>query len=393
MADPASWAVVGSVGLHGIILALLPFMSLPSPQETEPEIENRVPVVELGEEQLSRVPDFSGMEAPFPEDFSSSEVESYSLEDFLDLPTTNLPEPSNRPDPLPSQLRVQRQPFEWPAWPTPPSSTRSRSSIRLPSNPPPTQRREESTTATPPANTEETDTETADSTAEQDAQESTNTEQTETEQTETEQTDENSEEVATNDTGEPSSEDSESQTPQERLLAEQQQLQQQFTSRQPTKEEYDTARNQWLSAAQQESLEVIPYPQVIQGPPSLISCVEGESVKAYVGIFVSAEGAVLETPPPIITAPSNYERLDAEAIAFAEQLSFEPSEEKRAYSLEIEFPHVPEICSSVPTNSVGAVDDQVEDGTVSQQGTPQGEVNSSGTGSSNATDESPNRNS
>ncbi|MGB3492653.1 MAG: hypothetical protein WBA57_07985 [Elainellaceae cyanobacterium] len=371
MADPTSWAVVGSVGLHGIILALLPLMSLPSFSDTEPDIENRVPVVELGPEELSRVPNFAESAVPLPDDFSSFSDDfsssSFDLEDFQDLnnvPDGPITDFSQRP--RLSRPRLQ-QPLTWPSFNLPAPTRPPRSS----STPPPAQPPSEPEPETPPAETETSNTETPVPATEQDTEESPNTEQT----------NENSGEVATN-TGEPSSEEAEPQTPQERLFAEQQQLQQQFTYQRPTDGEVETAFNAWKEAANSANIQQ-GEPVTIEVAQSLLTCPLGEDVTVMTGVFVDSNNTILTEPGPQILISSGYEFFDSAAQEFAAAHDFDnQSGANRSYAMTTNFVYDAEACPAAPASQEEVGSSGGEDEPVSQQGSPQNESDSSTAGSS-----------
>lgn len=390
MEDPASWAVVGSVGLHGIILALLPFMSLPSPENTEPDIENRVPVVELDAEQLSRVPDFSESEVPFPNDFSSSEIERYTLEDFLELPSTNVPEVAPRPEPIPPRTRAQRQPFTWPSWPTPSTSTRTRTQIRTPDRTSSSQRQEDSRSTSSDTDNPETQdndqdnadsTDTAEADEDQNEQDSTNTSETDTE----ENNEDDSQSVATGDTGE-SSDSEEPPTPQERLLAEQQQLQQQFTYRPPSEGEVNEAISLWNNVAKDANIQE-GGPVNIDVDQSLLTCPLGENVTVLSGVFVGSDNTVLAEPGPQILLSSGYEFFDNAAKEFVAAHDFDnQSGDNRNYAVTINFLYDEEACPAAPVSQEEVGSSDGGDNIGSQQESSQDEANPSSAESSEGAD-------
>lgn len=56
--DPTAIAVLASIGMHGLLWAVLPYLPLSAAQPTEADIQREVGLVELSPEELARVPQF-----------------------------------------------------------------------------------------------------------------------------------------------------------------------------------------------------------------------------------------------------------------------------------------------------------------------------------------------
>ncbi|MBD2089021.1 TonB family protein [Microcoleus sp. FACHB-1515] len=56
--DPTAIAVLASIGVHGLLWAIFPYLPLAARQPTEAEIQREVGLVELSPEELARVPQF-----------------------------------------------------------------------------------------------------------------------------------------------------------------------------------------------------------------------------------------------------------------------------------------------------------------------------------------------
>jgi hypothetical protein len=116
--QPGGIAAIASVGIHGLLWAILPILPMSSAEPSEPEIQRKVGLVELTPEELSRVPDL---------DFSTS------------IPA--VPLPINPPaldqfslTPLPNQPPIQYPSILPPSFYIPPAPT-APSRIYIPSRP------------------------------------------------------------------------------------------------------------------------------------------------------------------------------------------------------------------------------------------------------------------
>lgn len=346
MSDPSSWAVVGSIGVHGIILAILPFLSWPAPENTEPDIEDRVSVIELGPDGLARVPNFDPVERPpFPDDFSTRTNEDFTLDDFFDLPTTSIPEPAPRPQPLPSPSTPRQRTFTWPSIPLPSSPpVRSRPPIQTPitpSNRPPVEPDPE----TPAPEPDQATPTTPDSAI---AQEPSETDAAEPETPHPDQADTESDAIAANPDADASN-PAEPATPQERLLAEQQRLQQQFAYEAPTETDITDAFSAWNAAATNANIQQ-GEPINLEISQSLLTCPLGKDVTVVLGVFVSADNEVLSEPGPQVLISSGYDFFDKESKEFAAAHDFEnQSGEQQAYAATLQFTYDADACPNAPS--------------------------------------------
>lgn len=89
---PTAISAIASVGLHGLLFAVLPFLPDTATRATEPEIRDPVEVVELTPEEQQRLPDFS-LVAPIELPPIAEPPQSGS--DLFTLPTTPPPSIGN----------------------------------------------------------------------------------------------------------------------------------------------------------------------------------------------------------------------------------------------------------------------------------------------------------
>ncbi|MEB3358910.1 MAG: hypothetical protein VKK04_19450 [Synechococcales bacterium] len=347
--QPGWWAVVSSVGFHGLLFVVLPLLPAPSSRASEPDIAGPVEVVELSPDQLARLPDFSGTEAIARPSIPDGE-ELYSFDEFdefsaiaPDLPTaspipapfpgiTTLPLPPRFPPTLPPQTIRDWLRQSPPLTPGPPLN-------ELPTESPVTE--PEVTPETPPVNTAEDlkpplpdqaeGPDPADSAA----------------STPTPAPEPSPEEIA--------------QRRQEALLAEQQRLQEQFAFNPFGESQVEDAFSAFntsakgINATQGEPLTLaLPYPS----GACPLNFEEGQVIQAVWGAFVDGEKQVLGSPEPVLIYSSGYEFFDDIALeavtsgAFTSLISGDATG-NRAYIVTVEFAYSRDNCP--PTSSPEAV--------------------------------------
>ena len=320
------WAPAASLGVHAIIFALLPFISLPVTLGDEAEIQRRVSVIELDATDLERIPDFSEPEIDIPPIPEASDF--YTFDDYAPPPPV---------DPLP--------PIDLPPVP---SFGNWRDQFRLPPLPLPTSPVEPQPTPNPPL-TEPLP-------------------------------------PLTGPTSEPSEENDPpieepptltreeiaqlNQTRQQEWLARNQELQQQFTFNPPSAQSIRDAVSVWRETAEQADINNGGVLEGIKLPYPATACVlrHTEDITATLGIFVDVEGKVLEEPEPQTLITSGFEFFDNKALEAIASHEFEDqSEENQAHTVEVTFEYTPESCSNDPSEN-DATEDLPEDDTTEDLG-------------------------
>lgn len=122
--NPSRGASVLSIGIHGILFAIMPFISFPEFADDELDIQRQVSVIDLDAEQLSRVPDFSSSALQIPSIPTGDDFDSVDDLPSLELDDDYIP-PLAPPPPIPFSsiwpLLPSRTPAPIPTLPVPPT--------------------------------------------------------------------------------------------------------------------------------------------------------------------------------------------------------------------------------------------------------------------------------
>jgi hypothetical protein len=297
--NPSKAAPALSIVLHGVFFALLPFMNLPDLSEEDLVNQRNVSVVELGPEELSRVPDFSQSFRDLPPVSTADDFDWFddsadrltepdpSLSELEDDFTSPLsPPPPVRLPPIPT--------FDWPTLPTRPIAPTPPSPVTPIPTPTPTPS-ESPVTPTPPLGNEDAE---------------------------------------TNDPGNPPLDTPPAETSEQRTerliaerLAEQQELQRLFTQTSEPAFNFPT----WQEAIAQANIET---PDLDTDPNSIVevtlpypsaACsfiqqgfLKEESVTTSVGFAVGADNTVLEEPEPKLLQSSGIPFFDEQTLEIIE---------------------------------------------------------------------------
>lgn len=314
------WAPVASLGVHAIIFALLPFISLPLTLGDEAEIQRRVSVIELDAADLERIPDFSDPEIDIPPIPEGDDF--YTFDDYEPPPIDSIP-PIDLP-PVPS-FGNWRDQFRLPPLPLPTSPVEPRPIPNPPLTeplPPLNEPIESSEETNPPIDEEPPPLTPA--------------------------------EIAQL-----------NQTRQQEWLARNQELQQQFTFNPPSDQGIIDAIGVWQETAEQASINGGEVLEGIKFPYPETACVLGraENITTTLGVFVGVEGTVLEEPEPQTLITSGFEFFDNKALEAIASYEFEgQSEENQAFIVDVIFEYTAESCSNDPSEE-DATDDLPEDDT------------------------------
>lgn len=339
--NPSAIPALLSLGVHGLLFAILPVLPYAAFELTEPHDERSVDVVELTDDELSRLPDFSTAQIELPPIFQDSPTNSSNL------PLVPLP---NQP-PNPST-------FNSPLFPSSPWS----SSITIPSFPPlpppiSTAPPPRSPVAPPPEAEPPVEEETPQTALDEVVPDEENP-------------------VAAEDT-EPAPIDTEQETipdsppPQrsdEEIIAGLMQEQEAMRERIAQLSQDDTgigdeavlgnlgewaeAIGAWFEGNQQKFDQInLKEPTLVAGVYPEIACELQASRFAWVGVLVDAEGRVIDEPgfAPRLIHGSGYRIFNEQAIVDAKAHTFEPTGEKEAYLVQVDYEYPNPTCSSLPS--------------------------------------------
>ncbi len=316
--EPVWWAFLGSLGVHGIIFAVMPFISLPTPLRAESEIQREVSVIELEPGELSRVPDFSEsqIEIPaIPDSEAFDRDDFYSFDDFSaqDNPMEDLD------DYVPPLAPPPALDFSWPLPPppvtfnpSPPVVTPPQAPATPDPAPAPLPPEDASPTPAPPLNPEVTPNQP------QDSDSLGNSPQPPIQG----QSDTPSEERIT-----------------ERLMAEQAQLQELFTfnTEGTTEEDANLAFGTWFYEGLGKSLDELRQVELTVPFPAIACPVwKGDAIAAVYGTTVGSDGVPADDPQLIQS--SGYEFFNREALKAIQQAEIpNESSEEQAFLFTVRF--------------------------------------------------------
>lgn len=310
--EPVWWAFLGSLGIHGIIFAVMPFVSLSTPLSDESEIQREVSVIELEPGDLERVPDFSESQIEIPaipdaDDFYDDDFYSFDFgdqDDALDEFDNTVP-PLAAPPPLDFSWPLPPPPITFnptppaPTPPTPAPSEPSPDSITAPTEPLPTPEE----TLDPPQ----------DSPVSPDVP------------------------PQTPEADSPDAPPQQSVT--ERLLAEQAELQELFTfnGEGTTQEDANLAFGAWFYEGLGKNLEELQQVELTPPFPAIACPIwKGDDIAAVYGATVDANGVPAEDP--VLIQSAGYEFFNREALKAIQQAEI-PNEsgEGQAFLITVRF--------------------------------------------------------
>jgi len=355
--QPGWWAVVSSVGFHGLLFVVLPLLPTPSSRASEPDILDPVAVVELGPDEIGRLPDFSDSDVTLPPLPDGEELYSFGddFDEFSEL-DPDLPSSAPIPSPFPSLSTLPPLPPLPSRTPLPRPQTfgdlfRQSPSIS-PGSPLPSTEVEPAPVEEPEApQAEDSPANSADDLRPQPTDEAAVPEPSEPSPPEP-----NPDEIA--------------QQRQEALLAEQQRLQELFTFNPFGESDVENAFSAFnnsaksIDATEGEPLTLsLPYPS----GACPLNFEEGQVIQVVWGAFVDSEKQVLGSPEPILIYSSGYKFFDdiaREAIAsgsFTELISNDAGV-NRAYVVTVEFTYSSENCPMTSPADEDLADEPSSDG-------------------------------
>lgn len=324
---PIAWSGIASVGVHGLLFALLPLINAEALKENPPDIQRSVDLVELTPEEQQRLPDFPG-EAPI-------ELPPLTQTPFQNSPLAPTLPPLN--DPLPPTLppsfsnppSIFSIPFFSNVPPAPPP-------LSLPAPAPPTRDRPQTRPSPQPSASA-----------------------TPNPQQQNPQTSQSAEPPQPNES--PTSENqlpAQQPSPQEQLLARNRELQELYTfnpegTTQEAALQTDTG---WLEQVSREfgdswtedvQKNIAPNqkPIEIAGAYPRAACLRRLSAAVVLGVVVDGEGKVVQDPvPPTIIQSSGYGVFNQLAIEAAAVHAFEATGKRLPYRVLVKFEPNDEVC-------------------------------------------------
>lgn len=375
MQQPIFFAAIASLGLHGILFAALPSLS---PAAVSDDNQQRVPVVELGADDISRLPNFVDLDTPVvpdisdPYSFNLDSLEGLDDSDPLDqllndldrvepdvLSSSDLLRPLPPSTPLPAPISPSRT---FPSWPF--------SSIPIP-------KPEPSPSPSPAQDSLPEDASgTSDSSEPEDVEPENNGSDSDAEPDDNKGPDRSD---ADADADPVDAESSPALSPEEAqaTLAELLRYDGPLDEN-AYKKASDIARQNWIKLVEDENVPLAdePYITISSEYPKFACFLQTDDIGVTIAVFVDAANQVLENPAPIYLGRSWRKWFDDEALKLVRDYDFDnQTGTTTTYAVTVVFDYDAEKCPSLSAPSAPLPADPPE---------PSGQASSSPEGENNA---------